>query len=124
MDENEKRREDVHSLAIRAGRRTYFFDVKETRKGDYFLTITESKKVYEEEGDFKFKKHKIFLYKEDFEKFTEAYDESINFIKENQPDLSTDETNVEAGVENSQKLEDPEEKEQDENDSSETEDLK
>ena len=86
MDENENRREDIHSLAIRAGKRTYFFDVKETRKGDYYLTITESKKVFDNEGNSRFEKHKIFLYKEDFKKFSEAYDESIGFIKEAKPD--------------------------------------
>jgi hypothetical protein len=86
MDGNDKRRDDIHSLAIRAGRRTYFFDVKETRNGDYYLTITESKKVFEENGNFRFEKHKVFLYKEDFRKFSAAYEESINFIKEAKPD--------------------------------------
>ncbi len=86
MDGNEYRREDIHSIAVRAGRRTYFFDVKETRKGDYFLTITESKKVFDNEGNFRFQKHKVFLYKEDFGKFSEAFDESIKFIKDSKPE--------------------------------------
>jgi hypothetical protein len=86
MEGTENRREDIHSLAIRAGRRTYFFDVKETRKGDYYLTITESKKVWDNDGNSRFEKHKVFLYKEDFIKFSEAFDESINFLKQNKPD--------------------------------------
>ena len=95
-NENENRREDIHSVAVRAGRRTYFFDVKETRKGDYFLTITESKKVFENDGNFKFQKHKVFLYKEDFGKFSEAFEESINFIKEAKPEyFENDESVVE-----------------------------
>ncbi len=86
MEGNENRREDIHSLAIRAGRRTYFFDVKETRKGDYYLTITESKKVFDNEGNSRFEKHKVFLYKEDFIKFSEAFEESIEFLKKEKPD--------------------------------------
>ena len=58
--------EEIFSKALRAGRRTYFFDVRETKAGDYYLTITESKKFTNEDGTFYFKKHKIYLYKEDF----------------------------------------------------------
>lgn len=72
---------DVFSKTIRAGKRTYFFDVKETRKKDQFLTITESKKRFHRDGHFYFEKHKIFLYKEDFEKFTEGLHEVLDFIK-------------------------------------------
>ncbi|HEY0976592.1 MAG TPA: DUF3276 family protein [Flavobacteriales bacterium] len=72
-------REDVYSKAVRAGKRTYFFDVKSTRGRDLFLTITESKKHTHEDGSATFEKHKIFLYKEDFDKFLnglhEAFDE-------------------------------------------------
>lgn len=72
-------REDVYSKAVRAGKRTYFFDVKSTRGRDLYLTITESKKHTNEDGSATYDKHKIFLYKEDFEKFIDglrdAYDE-------------------------------------------------
>ncbi|MDZ4823269.1 MAG: DUF3276 family protein [Flavobacteriales bacterium] len=75
-------REDVFSKSIRAGKRTYFFDVKTTKGNDLYLTITESKKRIEGEGQFSFEKHKIFLYKEDFGKFTEGLDEAIAKISE------------------------------------------
>lgn len=75
-------REEVFSKAVRAGKRTYFFDVKTTRGNDYYLSITESKKCFDDNGDFHFEKHKIFLYKEDFDKFTDGFAESIDFIKE------------------------------------------
>ncbi|MCB9169054.1 MAG: PUR family DNA/RNA-binding protein [Flavobacteriales bacterium] len=72
-------REDVYSKAVRAGKRTYFFDVKSTRGRDLYLTITESKKHTHDDGTATYEKHKIFLYKEDFEKFLDglrdAYDE-------------------------------------------------
>ena len=61
----------IFSKVLRAGRRTYFFDVRETRAGDYYLTITESKKNTADDGNFFYKKHKIYLYKEDFESFKE-----------------------------------------------------
>ncbi len=73
-------REEIQSKVMRAGRRTYFFDVRETRAGDYYLTITESKKFTNEDGSFHYKKHKIYLYKEDFEDFRENLDEMTNFI--------------------------------------------
>mgnify|MGYP002341730646 CR=1 FL=1 len=62
-------REEVYSKAVKAGKRTYFFDVKATRNNDYYLTITESKKKFDKDGVSSYEKHKIFLYKEDFEKF-------------------------------------------------------
>ena len=74
-----KEREEVFSKKVRAGKRTYFFDVKATRSGDYYLTVTESKKRLE---DGVFVKHKIFLYKEDFEKFTEGLNETVDYIRE------------------------------------------
>lgn len=74
-------REEIYSKAVRAGKRTYFFDVKATRNNDYYLTITESKKRFDNDGAQNFEKHKIFLYKEDFEKFTEGLDEVVSFIK-------------------------------------------
>ncbi|HEX2395953.1 MAG TPA: DUF3276 family protein [Bacteroidales bacterium] len=72
---------EIFSKAVRAGKRTYFFDVKATRRNDYFLTITESKKRFQKDGRFFFEKHKIFLYKEDFEKFAEGFQEVLEFIK-------------------------------------------
>ena len=72
---------EIFSKAVRAGKRTYFFDVKATRRNDYFLTITESKKRFQKDGRFFFEKHKIFLYKEDFEKFADGFQEVIEFIK-------------------------------------------
>ena len=72
---------EIFSRAVRAGKRTYFFDVKATRRNDYFLTITESKKRFHKDGRFFFEKHKIFLYKEDFEKFSDGFREVIEFIK-------------------------------------------
>ena len=78
-------REDVFSEVVRAGRRTYFFDVKATRKNEYYLTVTESKKRFNREGDFFYEKHKIFLYKEDFDKFSDALVSTLGFIKDKQP---------------------------------------
>ena len=77
--------EALFSKSVRAGKRTYFFDVRSTRGGDYYLTITESKKRFQDDGKFFFEKHKVFLYKEDFEKFTENFNEAIDFIKKNAP---------------------------------------
>ncbi len=78
-------RGDLFSKPVRAGKRTYFFDVKSTRGNDYYLTITESKKRFGNDGKFTYEKHKIFLYKEDFEKFIEGLNEAIQHIKENAP---------------------------------------
>ena len=72
--------EEIYSKVFRAGRRTYFFDVRETKAGDYYLTITESKKNMNEDGTFHYKKHKIYLYKEDFGKFKELLDDVTDFI--------------------------------------------
>lgn len=81
--ENDNRRDEVFSKAVRAGKRTYFFDVKSTKSDDYYLTVTESKKRFNpENGKFTYEKHKLFLYKEDFGKFTEGLEEAINKIKE------------------------------------------
>ena len=80
-------REDLFSKAVKAGKRTYFFDVKSTKGNDYYLTITESKKRFGTDGKFTYEKHKIFLYKEDFAKFMEGLNESIDIIKENSPPI-------------------------------------
>jgi hypothetical protein len=78
---------DLFSKSVRAGKRTYFFDVKSTRGNDYYLTITESKKRFGTDGKFSYEKHKIFLYKEDFEKFVEGLNEAVAHIKENAPEI-------------------------------------
>jgi hypothetical protein len=78
MGESNYDREEVFSKKVRAGKRTYFFDVKTTMKEDFYITITESKKRYEDGG---YVKHKIFLYKEDFNKFSEAFAETVNYVK-------------------------------------------
>ena len=72
--------EEIFSKVLRAGRRTYFFDVRETKAGDYYLTITESKKFVNDDGTFFYKKHKVYLYKEDFNEFKSFLDETTNFI--------------------------------------------
>ena len=72
--------EEIFSKVVRAGRRTYFFDVRATKAGDYYLTLTESKKFTNPDGSFHYKKHKIYLYKEDFESFKETLDEMMSFI--------------------------------------------
>lgn len=73
--------QDFYSKAVRAGKRTYFFDVKATREGEFYLIVTESKKVTRSNGDFNFEKHKIFLYKEDFEKFNLGLTDALEFIQ-------------------------------------------
>jgi hypothetical protein len=85
MEEQEKNdviREEIYSRVIRAGKRTYFFDVKATRSGEQYLTITESKRRFNnDQGKFYYEKHKLFLYKEDFEKFSRGLGEVIEFIE-------------------------------------------
>ncbi|WP_299523063.1 PUR family DNA/RNA-binding protein [Winogradskyella sp.] len=73
-------KEEIYSKVLRAGRRTYFFDVRATKAGDYYLTITESKKFTNDDGSFHYKKHKIYLYKEDFSEFREILSEMTDYI--------------------------------------------
>ena len=73
-------REEIFSKVLRAGRRTYFFDVRSTKAGDYYLTLTESKKFTNDDGSFHYKKHKIYLYKEDFKEFSEILNEMTDYI--------------------------------------------
>ncbi|SDS25467.1 Protein of unknown function [Gillisia sp. Hel1_33_143] len=75
-------KDEIFSKVLRAGRRTYFFDVRATKADDYYLTITESKKFTNADGSFHYKKHKIYLYKEDFEGFTEILNEMTDYIVE------------------------------------------
>lgn len=88
-ENNEKRMESVYSKRIRAGkRRTYFFDVRATRGNDYYITITESRKKFNEDG---YDRHKIFLYKEDFNKFLKALTEAVDYVKTDlMPDFDFD----------------------------------
>ena len=79
MEENNEKAE-IYSQRIRAGKRTYFFDVKATRSNDYYLTITESKRKFKDDA-YSYEKHKIFLYKEDFAKFVEALQSTIDHVK-------------------------------------------
>ena len=98
-------RDEIYSKALRAGRRTYFFDVRSTKAGDYYLTVTESKKFTEEDGTFHFKKHKIYLYKEDFNEFKNILHEMTDYIisekgeevisEKHQKDFKKDDENVE-----------------------------
>ena len=76
-------KDEIFSKVLRAGRRTYFFDVRATKADDYYITITESKKFTEEDGSFHFKKHKIYLYKEDFTAFKEILEEMTSFVLNN-----------------------------------------
>lgn len=87
--DNNRNNESIYSKRVKAGkRRTYFFDVKATRSNDYFITITESKKRFEDDG---YDRHKMFIYKEDFNKFAEALIETVNYVKtELMPDFDFD----------------------------------
>ncbi|MEP6595576.1 MAG: DUF3276 family protein [Ginsengibacter sp.] len=88
-DSNDKKQESVYSARIRAGkRRTYFFDVRATRSNDYYLTITESRKRFNEDG---YDRHKLFLYKEDFNKFIKGLTEAVEYVKTDlMPDFDFD----------------------------------
>ncbi len=95
--ENQERRDDLFSKVVRAGKRTYFFDVKATRANQQYLTITESNRRFDEElGKFFYKKHKVFLYGEDFEKFKDGLNTAISFIEnaENQEETPLDQNNT------------------------------
>ena len=94
-----KFKQEIHSKVIRAGKRTYFFDVKSTRNDEYYLTITESKKRYADNGRFTYEKHKIFLYKEDFAKFIDSLQEVVDYIHEKQPEDVVDDVAAEVNDE-------------------------
>ena len=86
MNRNENdmlEKEEIFSKVLRAGRRTYFFDVRSTKADDYYITVTESKKFTEEDGSFHFKKHKIYLYKEDFTAFAEILEQMTSYVLNN-----------------------------------------
>ena len=89
MDKNDGR-EEIFSRPVRAGKRTYFFDVKATKSNEYYLTITESKRRFSnDQGKFFYEKHKLFLYREDFSKFIDGLREVISYIEENQEPFPT-----------------------------------
>ncbi|MAN50090.1 MAG: DNA-binding protein [Flavobacteriales bacterium] len=92
--DDKKQQEEIYSKTVRAGKRTYFFDVRATRNDDYYLTITESKKFFNEDGTSHYKKHKIFLYKEDFEKFQDAFTETLDFIIDKKGKYVREENNI------------------------------
>ena len=100
MEEREK--EEVFSQAVKAGKRTYFFDVKETKQGERYITITESKRKFDnEDGTFSYEKHKIFLYKEDYSKFQNALEGVIRFVETGQmPVIEQDEVKSDDDFEN------------------------
>lgn len=79
--------EQIYTKTVRAGKRTYFFDVKATRANDYFITITESRKKINPDGSASFSRHQVYLYKEDFGKFMEGISEMIDYIKEHKPEF-------------------------------------
>src|SRR5688572_3048841 len=89
---------EIFSRPVKAGKRTYFFDVKATKGNDYYLTITESKKRFGDDGRFHYEKHKLFLYKEDFDKFADGLHEVINFIKNRNNGLSNGNVSHEAAT--------------------------
>ena len=86
MSEHNHHREEVFSKSVRAGKRTYFFDVKSTRSNEYYITITESKKRIGDDGNPFFEKHKIFFYREDFDKFMDGMREAMNHVVTVQPE--------------------------------------
>ena len=116
-------REEIFSKVLRAGRRTYFFDVRSTKAGDYYLTLTESKKFTNEDGSFHYKKHKIYLYKEDFTEFSNILNEMTDYVisekgeevisERHQKDFKTEDN-----TESTEETNDENEKEDDGNESS------
>ena len=110
-NEKRERREEIFSQVLRAGKRTYFFDVKVTSTDDYYLTITESKKRFDNrQGKSFYEKHKIFLYKEDFDNFMDAFLKTVEFIKAEKPGFERRPIREEGKWEPSTKQEEPAEK--------------
>lgn len=107
-------KEEIFSKVLRAGRRTYFFDVRATKAGDYYLTITESKKFTNDDGSFHYKKHKIYLYKEDFSEFNEILREMTDYVinekgdevisERHQKDFKKDEFDTEVSTSNAETI--------------------
>ena len=127
-DKDNKMREEIFSKSVRAGRRTYFFDVRATRAEDYYMTITESKRHTKEDGSFYYQKHKIYLYKEDFDSFIESLKEVSDFvIKEKGREVitldNTEKSDTETPSVEEDKVDDKEPT-QDDNSENESSDLK
>ncbi|MBS0010222.1 MAG: DUF3276 family protein [Bacteroidales bacterium] len=108
-------REEVYTRVIRAGNRTYFLDVKSTRKNDLYLTITESKKRFNKDGKFFYEKHKLFLYPEDFKKFSDGLDDVFSFIRDpdNHSPAEVDEPENKGFVDSADSVQEEEKKEED-----------
>lgn len=85
MDTNNKRNE-IYSTSVKAGSRTYFFDIRENRKGDFFITICESRKVYDDNGEIKYEKSKIYLYQDAFDAFIKGYENVMEYVKTHKPE--------------------------------------
>ena len=97
-DVENKGKEEIFSKVVRAGKRTYFFDVKETRSGKYYIAITESiRRMDESQDKFVYTKHKIFLYKEDFGKFLDALNSTMGYVNENSPEDDTEHSGDDTG---------------------------
>ena len=116
-------REEIFSKVLRAGRRTYFFDVRSTKAGDYYLTLTESKKFTNEDGSFHYKKHKIYLYKEDFTEFSNILNEMTDYVISEKGEEVISERHQkdfkkEDNTESTEETNDENEKEDDDNESS------
>ena len=102
--EDKNQKDEIFTKVVRAGKRTYFFDVKATRKEDYYLTITESKKRLGKEGKIFYEKHKIFLYKEDFEKFSDGLRDAVGYIGNGRHEVKASETAAMSGNEGSETI--------------------
>ena len=116
-------REEIFSKTLRAGRRTYFFDVRSTKAGDYYLTLTESKKFTNDDGSFHYKKHKIYLYKEDFTEFSNILNEMTDYVISEKGEEVISERHQkdfkkEDNIESTEETNDENEKEDDSNESS------
>ncbi len=93
IENNENFRENVFTKSVKAGKRTYYFDVKESKKGEHYVTVTERKRRYKTDGTFRVEKHKIFLYQEDFESFADALDDIIEFVRTGKKTETTEDDN-------------------------------
>lgn len=94
MEYEKREDQEIFSKAVKAGKRTYFFDVKSTRENDFYVVVTESKRQVDRDGKFTYKKHKVFLYKEDFIKFTQGLQEVIDYVRENSKEEIIERTHV------------------------------
>ncbi len=109
-DGAKKFRENIFTSSVKAGKRTYYFDVKETKSGERYITVTERKRRYNEDGSYKVEKHKIFLYKEDFDKFADALDDVIEFVESGKlPEKKDEEATATKSTETTEKVEKVEE---------------